>query len=238
MPRHRTRLACSIAVLVAATLTARDVPAGETEAASADAGAKAKVLFNGKDLAGWRVFVDPNAARYSPDSSPEGIFKVEDGVIHVSGQRFACLSTEEEFENYRLIVEFRWGEDRWPPRAEAKRDSGILVHGIGPDKIWTKSIECQIQEGDCGDFWLVDKTTIKVDGEVIPRFKAKTRDAEKPKGEWNTVEVVCKGDEVTNIVNGQVVNHGTEASVNRGRIILQSEGAEVFYRKVELVPLD
>ncbi len=204
--------------------------------ASAEVG-EARALFNGVDLSGWRVFVDPRPDRYSPDSSPEGIFEVEDGMIHVSGERFAALSTEDDFDNYRLVVEFRWGEDRWPPRAEAKRDSGILVHGTGPDKIWTRSIECQIQEGDCGDFWLVDKTTIKVDGALQTRYKAKTKDAEKPFGEWNTVEVICDGDTIAHIVNGQEVNRGTEASVTRGRIILQSEGAEVFYRKVELTPL-
>ena len=65
----------------------------------------------------------------------------------------------------------------------------------------------------------------------------KKTDAEKPTGEWNTVEVVCDGDKITNIVNGVVVNEGTKASVTKGRILLQSEGAEVYYRKVELQPL-
>ncbi|GAC1345655.1 MAG: DUF1080 domain-containing protein [Isosphaeraceae bacterium] len=194
-------------------------------------------LFNGKDLTGWRIFVDPKTKGYDPDSQPERIFKVEDGVIHVSGERFACLSTEKDYENYRLIVEFKWGEKRWAPRATAKRDSGILMHCVGPDKIWTKSIECQIQEGDVGDFHLVGGPTLSVDGKPLKGFGKKTADAEKPNGEWNTVEVVCDGDSITNIVNGVVVNKGTKASLTKGRITLQSEGAEVFYRKVELRPL-
>ena len=111
------------------------------------------------------------------------------------------------------------------------------MHATGPDKIWTKSIECQIQEGDCGDFWLVDGTAITVAGERQTRYKKKTKDAEKPRGEWNTIEVVCDGDKITHIVNGVVVNEGTDASVTRGRILLQSEGAEIFFRKVELTPL-
>ena len=68
-------------------------------------------------------------------------------------------------------------------------------------------------------------------------YKKKTKDAEKPNGEWNTIEVVCDGDKITNIVNGVVVNEGSMASVTKGKIVLQSEGAEVFYRKVELTPL-
>lgn len=193
-------------------------------------------LFNGKDLAGWTVYIS-HKDKSDPKLDPKGVFKVEDGAIHVSGEEFGALTTEKEYENYRLVIEFKWGEKRYPPREKAKRDSGILVHCVGPDKIWTKSIECQIQEGDCGDFWLVSGTSLKIDGKVETNMRPKTKDAEKPTGEWNTVEVVCDGGKITNIVNGVVVNEGTEASVTKGRILLQSEGAEVFYRKVELTPL-
>ena len=111
------------------------------------------------------------------------------------------------------------------------------MHCVGPEKIWPKSIECQIQEGDVGDFHLVGGTSISIAGKETKSRVVKTADAEKPNGEWNTVEVVCDGDSITNIVNGVVVNKGTKASLAKGRITLQSEGAEVFYRKVELRPL-
>jgi hypothetical protein len=65
----------------------------------------------------------------------------------------------------------------------------------------------------------------------------KKKDAEKPTGEWNTIEVVCEGDKITNIVNGVVVNEGVHASETKGRILLQSEGAEVYYRNLEVRPL-
>ncbi len=198
---------------------------------------KPVVLFNGKDLAGWTVFVDPRTKGYNPDSRPENVFRVEDGTIHVSGERFGCLTTVGEYENYKLTLEFRWGERRWAPREKERRDSGVLLHCSGPDKIWTRSIECQIQEHDCGDFWLVSGTTLEVDGKPSKERSVKTRDAEKPTGEWNTVEVICEADTITNLINGVVVNRGTKASVTKGRILLQSEGAEVFYRNVELTPL-
>jgi hypothetical protein len=194
-------------------------------------------LFNGKDLSGWSTFVDSRTKGYSPESRPENVFKVEDGLIHVSGERFGCLTTVEEFENYKLSLEFKWGEKRWAPREKAVRDSGVLVHCVGPDKIWTKSIECQIQEHDCGDFWLVSGTTLEIDGTVEKNMRKKKKDAEKPTGQWNTIEVVCDGDKITNIVNGVVVNEGIKASVTKGRILLQSEGAEVYFRNVELTPL-
>ena len=102
------------------------------------------------------------------------------------------------------------------------------------DKVWPHSIECQIQEGDCGDFWLVAGPTVMADGAVQNRFIKKKKDAEKPNGEWNKIEVIADSGKCTHVVNGVVVNEATEASVAKGKIILQSEGAEVFYRKVEL----
>ena len=210
--------------------------AGPTWAQEAKDREKATPLFNGKDLAGWSIFIR-HKEKSDPRIDTKGVFRVEDGVIHVSGEEFGCLTTDEEFQDYRLLVEFRWGEKKWPPREKAVRDSGILLHGVGPDKVWTRSIECQIQEHDCGDFYMVDGTSIVVDGKPVKGYKKKTKDAEKPNGDWNTIEVVCDGDKITNIVNGVVVNEGTMASVTKGKIVLQSEGAEVFYRKVELTPL-
>jgi len=64
------------------------------------------------------------------------------------------------------------------------------------------------------------------------------RDVEKPLGEWNKLEVVCDGDSITNILNGQVVNVASKAGVTKGKIMFQSEGAEIVFRKIEVWPLD
>jgi hypothetical protein len=62
-------------------------------------------------------------------------------------------------------------------------------------------------------------------------------DVEKPIGEWNVQEVICDGDTVKNIVNGKVVNYGYDSSHSFGKIMIQSEGAEIWVRRVELRPL-
>jgi hypothetical protein len=158
-------------------------------------------------------------------------------LIHITGERFGILTTEGEYGDYRLTLQFRWGRKRWPPRETSVRDSGVLVHCTGAEKVWPKSIECQIQEHDCGDFWTVDGATIEVDGQPVSGRAVKKADGERPTGEWNTVEVVCEGDTITNIINGVVVNQGARASVAWGRIALQSEGAEVFFANIRLRPL-
>jgi hypothetical protein len=60
---------------------------------------------------------------------------------------------------------------------------------------------------------------------------------ESPYGEWTRLEVIADGDRVRVIVNGKVVNEGTGSSLTEGKIIIQSEGAEIYYRRVELLPL-
>jgi hypothetical protein len=74
----------------------------------------------------------------------------------------------------------------------------------------------------------------------------KQPDNEKPTGEWNTVELVAFGQEAIHIVNGKVVMrlHGplridsdVPTPVTSGPIILQSEGAEVFYRDIQIRPI-
>lgn len=64
------------------------------------------------------------------------------------------------------------------------------------------------------------------------------KDVEKPVGEWNRAEVVCKGGDLTYYLNGQKVNELLDSSFREGRLLFQSEGAEIFYRKIELRPLD
>jgi hypothetical protein len=62
-------------------------------------------------------------------------------------------------------------------------------------------------------------------------------DVESPHGEWTRLEVVASGDRLTNIVNGKVVSEGTAASLTGGRIIIQSEGAEIYFRRIDLTPV-
>ena len=63
------------------------------------------------------------------------------------------------------------------------------------------------------------------------------KDVEKPVGEWNRLEAICQGGNVIYFVNGVKVNEGTDGSLTEGRLLFQSEGAEIFFRRIELHPL-
>ncbi len=229
------------------------------------------LAFNGKDLTGFYVYTKPHGY-----ADPNGVFTVQDGLLRISGEEFGGVATGGNFRDYHLIAEWKWGDETWEPRKNRARDSGILLHCVGPDGAaggqWMQSQECQIIEGGCGDFIMVggrSKTSLSCEvrtgpggqlyyekgGEKVsrdggrynwwgrdPNWKDELgyrgpNDVEKPAGEWNRMEVICDGGTITNIVNGYVVNVGTDSSLTEGKIQFQSEGAEILFRKIEIRPL-
>lgn len=191
-------------------------------------------LFQPKDTSAWHVYT----SKPGTGNDPLKVFQFEGKMIHVSGEDFAYLITEKDFANFHLTLEFKWGIKKYPPRENAKRDAGILYHVIiyNGDKIWPRSLEYQIQEGDCGDFWMTDSTTIYHNDTLTkpaPWYRGiKLKDAEKPNGEWNKAEVIVADGKITHLLNGQVVNEGRLANTTTGKIVIQLEGAELFYRKI------
>ncbi len=113
---------------------------------------KAIVLFDGSHPAGFDSFLKTQGL----NNDPEHVFKFEDGVIHVSGTEMGYLITKQEYADYYLRAEFKWGEATHAPREGQARDSGILYHIQGEQKVWPTSLEYQICEGQTGDFYMTD----------------------------------------------------------------------------------
>lgn len=187
----------------------------------------------------WHSFLSQSGK----NNDLKNVFRFEGDVLHVSGEEFGYVVTEKKYGNFHLTVEFKWGEKKYPPRENEKRDAGILYHVdlYSGDKIWPRSLEYQVQEGDCGDFWMTDSTTIR-HNDTLTQPKnwlraAKFKDAEKPNGQWNKAEVIVKNGTITHLVNGQVVNTAGLGNTKEGQILLQSEGAEIFYRNAEVEEL-
>lgn len=116
-------------------------------------------LFDGKSLAGWYTFLKDRGK----NNDPKGVFTVKEGMIHISGEEWGCITTEEPYDNYKLVVEFKWGGGTHEPRLEKSRDSGVLLHSQGMDGgysgTWMHSLEVQIIEGGTGDFIVVGNGT-------------------------------------------------------------------------------
>jgi hypothetical protein len=245
------------------------------------------VLFDGKtkkDLSAFYTWL-PKFGNEDPDK----VFTVVDQVdgapaIRSSGQHWGGIVTKENYTNYKLVTEFRWGNVTWAPRTNRTRDSGILLHAQGPDgnaaknflSPWFRSVEFQIIEGGTGDIILVNGYDRGSDQVIAPKLTAKVaangknwdpagqpkeftrgridwqyrdlgwkdvlgfrgpKDVEKAVGEWNRLEAICEGGDVTYFVNGTKVMEGRNGSFTWGKLLFQSEGAEIFFRLIELQPL-
>ena len=213
------------------------------------------VLFDGSDLKNFDTFLKSKGL----NSDPDHVFQVENGVIHVSGKEMGYIITKKEYQDFYLRAEFKWGEGTYGSREGKARDSGILYNVQGEQKVWPQSIEFQIMEGGTGDFWMTDGAALtgkdgtrvtgpagnamKIDrcgkgpSENVVGYRDPVGEVEKPHGEWNVLELVTQGKEIKQYVNGKLVNEGTDPSPVSGKILFQSEGAEVYFRDMKLYPL-
>jgi hypothetical protein len=232
----------------------------------------------------WYTWLDDDG-----HADPRGVFTLQpDGVLRISGDGFGGLTTRQEYANYHLVMEYRWGTATWRNRKDRARDSGLLLHCQGPDGNfggangkpgpWMTSIECQVIEGGVGDILVLQgkdeagqpleaAATCEIsrdrDGEAVwtaggmkqrftrgrinwfgrdPDWKdvlgfRGPKDVDSPGQEWTKLECFAKEDTLVYRVNGVVVNRASEVLPKQGKILLQTECAELFVRKLELHPL-
>jgi len=181
---------------------------------------------------------------YSEDPKAElgDVWRVDGEVIVCKGAPKGYLATRAEFRDFVLTLQWRW-----PPEGKPGK-GGVLLRTTGPDKLWPKSLEAQLNWPDAGDFWGLDGFELTGPPERSesldhPKFGklthfSKTRAAEKPPGEWNRYEIVARGDTVTLKINGQMVNRATGCERAPGKIVLTAEGDEIHFRCIELTPIE
>jgi hypothetical protein len=215
----------SFIALVTALGVAALVPAVAEDAKS---DAKTVKLFNGKDMEGWTYHLNDKNAKM------EDVWRVEDGVIICQGKPAGYIRTKDKYKNYELTLQWRFD-----PKKGAG-NSGVLLRMVGQDKVWPKSVEAQLHSGNAGDFWNIDNVKMTVDKSRTEgrRTKKLKSSNEKPLGEWNSYKIIVSKGDVKLYVNGELQNEATDVEEVAGYICLQSEGAEIQFRNIELKPLE
>ncbi len=229
------------------------------------------------DLSDWEIFMGvPHASvEFDDDFSveegkplgvnvdPKGVFstKQENGetILHITGEVFAGLTSKKSFKNYHLQMKMRWGDKKWEPRLDKKRDSGVLYHAHGEHgafwNVWKSSLEYQVQESDMGDF--ITLAGPKADVRYSKQGKRHVFDvwkdyqewdgylhaqveADRPHGEWNTLDIYVIEDQAIHLINGRVVMALKNAKdkngqpLTEGQLQIQSEAAEVDYKDIRI----
>jgi hypothetical protein len=199
---------------------------------------KAIALFDGKSLDGWDYHLVDSTAKM------EDVWSVQDGILVCKGEPLGYINTKQKFTNFRLTLQWRWAPGTKPG------NSGVLLRATGkPKAFMLRCVEAQLKSGSAGDIWgflgfpcTGDPARLREvkDHNVLGDFVGVgvMKNVEKEPGQWNTYELVLQGDKLTVSINGEKVNEATGCDVVPGTIALQSEGGEIHFRKVKLVPLD
>lgn len=183
-------------------------------------------------------------------------------ILHITGEIYAGLTSLETYADYHLQAKVRWGEKKWEPRLDQKRDSGILYHCHGEHgafwNSWMACLEFQVQENDMGDFITLGGTKAKAphhskgDRSVyLPQgnyrpwqgYLHAAIEPDHPHGRWNTLDLYVLGDRALHLVNGKLVMSLTDATgkdgspLKKGKLQIQSEAAEVEYKALRIRPI-
>lgn len=196
-------------------------------------------------------------------------------ALFVDGKIWGSLVNKKVIGDYHLSLEFKWTGKRHAPRLDLPENNGLLYHSSGPHGAvfgtWMRSIEFEIMKGSTGMVVRVgeDASAVAEAGQdpslIYPKrrfmlggkpMEVKTpawniegaRDAEKPVGEWNRLDLYVLGDKAIHVVNGEPVmvvsdlaivdpNTGRRTPLTKGRVQLQSEGAETLFRNIKAEPI-
>jgi hypothetical protein len=188
-------------------------------------------LFNGKSFDGWTKVI-----KAEKDADPDKTWKIEEGLIKCSGTPYGYLRTQQSYADYKLHVEYRWAD-----MTTKSPNSGIFLFTTGPDNFFLpKAIEAQLKMGSAGDWVMLSTATLN--GLENKGTKSVKRQAvegsEKPRGEWNSVDIIAKGKTIEVSVNGVLMNKGVDVYADAGQICLQSEGGAIDFRVVTIEPIE
>jgi hypothetical protein len=193
-------------------------------------------LFNGKDIDNFDIAYSSRPVDGRPAAA---MFEVKDGVVYTypgqavgTTQPSAYFQTREEHSDYVLHVEYKWGERKFAPRMMRLKDAGLIFHTYeNVENSWPHGIECQIEDKDVGDLWLISsqadvatKSAFALpkpdplqdnspyyapDGTVATyggfnKYVRIRHSADLERPGWNSVDVIVRGDSATYLVNGRV----------------------------------
>ncbi len=168
-------------------------------------------------------------------TTPESLFRIDDGHIIMDAEHAGYLVTKKEYRNFKLKAQFRWIVKQGQ---KPKRNSGLMYYVTKKqeDGLWPSGYQYQIKTNATGDFILLKNTTIVVNDTLCgPGASVGVKhfsEAEKEAGEWNEILIVAKAGVVQQYLNGTLVNEGKDASAQKGRILFQYEGYPIEFKDI------
>jgi hypothetical protein len=219
---------CTLLLLLASRAVLAQTDAFSPPAVPASAPTGSVTLWNGHDLTGWTPFFKDGVPAPPDFWSAD----TDNGVLKLVGKPTGYLRTDQTYSNYHLHVEWRWPGE--PPKGT--NNSGVFVDLRPPDVVWPYSVQVNNKVGATGDLIAQGGLLFIADPATLT-LKKQAAANEKPTGEWNGFDIICRGASIQVFVNGQLQNFVDKLPADSGQIALQMEGYAVEYRNIWLQQL-
>lgn len=165
-------------------------------------------------------------------NAPAEAWTLRDGVIACSGQPNGFLRSKKAYRNFILRAEWRFQKGWEPPKVGNEwPNAGFFIHAREINNGWPVSLEVQGYFGEVGSLFGVRG------GKITGAKRGPFVKERPPFGDWDSYEIISKDGKITVVLNGKVVNEGTNAWPEDGNVCLQSEGWPVYYRNVKVKEL-
>lgn len=180
-----------------------------------------KSFFLPSDQENW-VYVLKNKT-----IKPADVFKMDNGILQITGISNGYLRTKECYSNYELFIEWRW--------IKTPGNSGVLVHIQPQDTIWPACYQIQQKAGDAGDIICMKGLWGKECTDHLKFTVKKMHPSnEKTPGEWNSVRIICKDNTLRVFVNGMLQNYITGLTASKGFVGFQNESNQIEFRNMTI----
>lgn len=174
-------------------------------------------------------------------------WKVKGDELICSGHPIGVIRSEKKYENFLLHIEWKHMEPGgnsgtfvW---SDAEPGENRLPNGVEVQMLELDWIEMNTKDGNTPPLAYVHGEIFGVGGvETVPdnprgRRSKSIENRCKGKGEWNAYDVVCVDGTIKLSVNGKFVNGISKSTKKEGYICLESEGAEIYFRNIQIIPL-
>ncbi|MDR3652639.1 MAG: DUF1080 domain-containing protein [Paludibacter sp.] len=181
-------------------------------------------FFTKSDFSNWIYILRDKAV------NPVNVFKMDNGVLQITGISSGYLRTKKTYSNFELSVEWRW--------TTIAANSGVLVHIQPKDSVWPVCYQVNQKADAAGDIICMNGLWAKECTDSV-RFTVKKMQPsnEKPVGEWNSMKVISKNKTLKVFVNGMLQNYITGLTAGEGFIGFQNEGKPLEFKSLSIKEL-
>lgn len=178
-------------------------------------------FFTASDASNWTYVLKDKSI------SPSDVFKMDNGILQITGISSGYLRTKKSYSNFELYTEWRW--------TKVLGNSGVLVHIQKNDTVWPACYQAQQKAGDAGDIICMGGLWAKECTDSVKYTVKKMNPSnEKPLGEWNSMKVICLDKTMKVFVNGVLQNSLTGLTASNGFIGFQNEGKPLEFRNLSI----